>query len=729
MSPLIVFVAAAALLFTAVTRPGSFTVTEPAELLRVALSVAAGAAVVVAVGRLRTARRPAAPAGREANAADAHLHDALREARRENQELRTLLDVAPVGIAVARDPECRHITMSAAFASMLGITEEDNVSQGRPDPENLRVVIMHNGLEVPAGQLPMQIAGRTGRLVRDFEYDVRLRDGSERHFLVNAAPLFDGAGAVRGVLGVHVDITARRNAEDRLRVALQQVNAHIESSPLAIVEWDADFVITRWSRKTEQMFGWPANEAVGRRIDALPLVYEEDWDSVHQVMADMLANRRPQNLNVNRNRRKDGEVIHCEWYNSAIFDGAGRMISVLSQVLDVSDRVRAEVECERWLAVSESARLEAERANRAKDEFLAVLSHELRAPLQAMTGWLQMLERDSLDDDVRRRGLAVIRRGAHLQTQLIQDMLDVSRVATGKFELSRQAMDLARVAQHVVEQLAPLAEEREITLTSDISPSLIVLGDRERLTQVLSNLVSNALKFTGAGGKVDVTCHAADTSVVVKVSDTGEGLDSAEIPYIFERFRQGDAGTTRRHGGLGIGLALVDHIVTIHGGSVAVESAGKGYGATFTVTLPRLFGEPMTVKTVEETLSPGRPLAGRQILCVEDHDDSRELLEIVLAEAGASVVSAQSVAEAEQRLADSIDAVLTDLSMPGSDGYGLAVSVRSRYPGLPIVALTGLAAAADRERALSAGFNAMLVKPAPPDLVIETLSRVLAARP
>jgi len=382
----------------------------------------------------------------------------------------------------------------------------------------------------------------------------------------------------------------------------------------------------------------------------------------------------------------------------------------------------------------ENARLyaEARDANRAKDEFLATLSHELRTPLTAMLGWVRMLQGGSLDPATSARALRVIDRNTKLQAQLIDDLLDVSRIVTGKLSLDLKAVDVGAVVEASLDAVTPGALAKSVALERRIDPAAgPAWGDARRLQQVVWNLLSNAIKFTPAGGRVTVSVERNDPQVVVRVADTGQGIAPEFLPYIFDRFRQADSTTTRAHGGLGLGLAIVHHLVTLHRGTVTAASDGDGRGATFTVRIPLapLRTTARTMPGVGSGVDRLPPLAGIRVLVVDDDADARDLVTAVLGQSGAEVVTASSTAEALDALARARPHVLvSELSMPGDDGYALLERIRAlgldRDGRVPAVALTAFARAEDRARALAAGYAVHVPKPVEPAALVEIVARL-----
>jgi PAS domain S-box-containing protein len=408
------------------------------------------------------------------------------------------------------------------------------------------------------------------------------------------------------------------------------------------------------------------------------------------------------------------------------FDSSGRMI-----VEDLERRSR--------LALDRiELYREAQEANRLKDEFLSTLSHELRTPLNAVYGWARILRMRQLDGKTA-HAVEVIERNAEAQIRLIEDVLDVSRIMTGKMTLAMESLDLRAILGATLDTVRPAMHAKrvrlEVHLSDDVPP---VSADPHRLQQVFWNVLSNAVKFTGIDGQITVALRRDNDWAEIQVTDTGVGIRRDVLPFVFDRFRQADSSTTRRHGGLGLGLAIVRQVVELHGGTVKADSPGEAHGATFTIYLPigRGIGASVTDKaaadpTVGAKASP--PLRGRKVLVVEDHDDARELVASVLEAAGAEVMTAASTPEALARMAATVpDLMVADLGLPGEDGYMLLNHVRAMKAldaaALPAVALTAYARASDRERALAAGFERYVVKPVDPEELVNVIVSVFESR-
>ncbi len=372
---------------------------------------------------------------------------------------------------------------------------------------------------------------------------------------------------------------------------------------------------------------------------------------------------------------------------------------------------------------------QAERASRLKDEFLATISHELRTPLNALLGWSRILRGGRRDEALVGRGLEVIERNTLALNRLIEDLLDVSRIVSGKLLLDVRTVDVARTVEAAVESIRLAAEAKGVALDVAVDPSVgRATGDLERLQQVVWNLLSNAVKFTPKGGRVTVRAERADSRIRLTVSDTGQGIAPEFLPYVFDRFRQADSSTKRHFGGLGLGLSIVRHLVELHGGTVRAESDGVDRGAAFVVELPA--AAVVTTDSDQVDRAPAAPseLAGLRALVVDDEADARDLVSFILERHGAEVVTAGSADEAATRAEERWpDVVITDIGMPGRDGYDLLAELDRMCPAgrrLQSVALTAYAHADDVERAKEAGFDAHLTKPAEPQDLVATVARV-----
>jgi PAS domain S-box-containing protein len=516
-----------------------------------------------------------------------------------------------------------------------------------------------------------------------------------------------------------------RQAEEQMRRSEEKYRAVFDKAMNAIVLFDDERNVLEANAAMHRLFGLPPGESlVGQNL--IRFRSPEAAASAQQRYDEMV--RRGGWNGTVKLLRADGSEVFVEGSISR-HSQPNLWIGLFT---DISGRIAAETDRERLHSSERDARTEAERANRLKDDFLATISHELRAPLQAFVGWAQLLrQRPPTDIADYRAGIEAIDRNARVQAQLISDLLDVSRITSGKLRLHRQDVDLARVVENALETMAPAAAARNVELQRDLpDPGMMVSGDAGRLQQILNNLLSNAIKFTPEGGQVRVRALAVGEHVEVSVSDNGQGIGAEFLPHIFDAFRQEESIGVRRHEGLGLGLSIVKRLAEMHGGSVRVESPGPGLGSTFTVCLPTLAASRHGAQG-EVSEAPGQPdmsvLRGLRILLVDDDDDARAMVKRLLDEYGVDGREAANVEEALQRVAEELpDLLVSDISMPGADGYALVRQLRdSGLDGeqLPALALTAFARPEDRTRALSSGFQAHLGKP----IVLESLLLALVA--
>ncbi|HEY9810770.1 MAG TPA: PAS domain-containing protein [Halomicronema sp.] len=686
----------------------------------------------------------------------------------------------------------------------------------------------------------------------DAEYRVVRPDGSIRWIRDRGFPIFDPSGQANRAAGIAQDITESKNAEKVLREAQERLLFHVDNSPLAVIEWDANWQVVRWSAGAERIFGWKAEELSGLSLTKdWNFIYPDDIPVVNEIIRQITENRCVQTICKNRNYAKDGSVVYCEWYNSSLQDENGNITSVFSLVLDiterekmqkslqinrerfdliidasqlglwycdlpfsmlqwntkckehfginpetevsielfydllhpddreptrlaieqclnqgvefdidyrtigqdgkmrwiraigkafyddngiahrfdgitidVTERKKAEEEKEELLHRERCAREQAETANRIKDEFLAVLSHELRSPLNPILGWAKLLRSRSFSRETTERALETIERNAKLQTQLIEDLLDVSRILQGKLSLKVVPTNLSQIIEAALETVNLSAEAKSIKIIRNIDLNVdLVMGDSGRLQQIVWNLLSNAVKFTPVGGEVKVTLKEQNRNALIIVKDNGQGIDPQFLPYVFDSFRQGDSSITRKFGGLGLGLSIARHLVELHGGKVKVESLGEGRGATFTVELPLMLS---SVKIANSEEFPGLlNIAGLRILTVDDEADMRDYLTFVLESAGGEVTAVSSAQEALERLENqSFDILISDIGMPMIDGYQLLQQLRKmngEISKIPAIALTAYAGEYNQKQALSAGFSAHLSKPVEPEKILESI--------
>jgi PAS domain S-box-containing protein len=543
------------------------------------------------------------------------------------------------------------------------------------------------------------------------------------------------------------DVTERHLAE----MTSRQLAAIVASSNDAIIGKDLNSIITSWNFGAERIFGYTADEMIGTSI--MRLIPTDRQDEELKILSRIRRGERFEHFETIR-LAKDGRQLNVSITVSPIKDSTGHVVGASKVARDITERKKVEEALKKAMEVAEAAnrerlqlldsereaRSQSERASRIKDEFLATLSHELRTPLNAVLGWANILRLGKLQGEELQQGLDTIERNARLQAQLIEDLLDMSRIISGKVRLDVQMIDLPAVLNESIETLRATAEAKGVRLKALRHHFPVrILSDPNRLQQVFWNLLHNAIKFTPKDGKVHVRLQRFDSHVEVSVTDTGEGIAPDFLPYVFERFQQGDASTTRRHGGLGLGLAIVKQLVELQGGNVQVKSGGIGQGATFTVHLPLLAAysdpdeEPQTGVTLRENQPlPEVSLANVHVLVVDDELDACALVKRVLEMAGATISMATSGSEAMERiLARRPDVLVCDIGMPGEDGYSLIRRLRvleeSQESALPAVALSAYARSEDRTKALRSGFQYHLAKPVDPTELVAAV-RSLAGR-
>jgi PAS domain S-box-containing protein len=690
--------------------------------------------VAEALGQGRAAA-PTASAVTEVNQLAAALQSAARERERFERAL--------------RDSEAQlRAIFSSTLDAIVVLDSEGNTIDANPAAEDL--------FGVPREQLlgrsfhEAAAIGETGTVWRDLlakgtvvgPFRLQRPDGIQRDVEVSAtADVLPGRH-----VAVIRDVTARRQMEEDLRRSEREATAVADLSRRINERLDLDAVLGFVCET--------AREVCGADSAAIALPDADAPDVMVFRHCSPMKDPPPDVERIERGRGFGGLVMatgcprrSADHRGLAVLavpildEGVAGLLYVANRgrwpfgdadetvLVRLAEQATSAIRNARLLAREQAARADFEAANRSKDDFLATLSHELRTPLTAMLGWVRMLRAARLNPEQSARALETIERNTLWQAKLIDDLLDVSRIISGKMQLERQAVDIGGVVGAAMEALRRDAEAKGVALDVELAPgAAIVNGDPVRLAQVVANLVSNAIKFTPAEGRVGVELARQAGQIVISVRDTGAGIEEALLPHVFDRFRQGQRG--RGAGGLGLGLAIVRHIVTLHGGTVTAHSEGPGRGALFTVTLP-LSAAPRAVGGVSRTVRTARPLEGVRILAVDDHPDARELLRVALTDRGAQVHTAASVSEALAALEDlTVDVLVSDLGMPGADGFALVAQVREREradarPPMVAIALTAYASLHDRSQALAAGFDLHVAKPVDPDTLTHAVAGAL----
>ncbi|MCU0566574.1 MAG: PAS domain S-box protein [Oculatellaceae cyanobacterium Prado106] len=814
---------------------------------------------------------------------DSHDARVQAELRQSEAKFRRLTDVSMFGVAIG-DFDGKMLYANNALLNMIGY------SRAELEAGEIRWIDLTPPEYLHLDWQAAEELRQTG-IGSPFKKEYIHKDGHRVPILIGGALLNEPHAEQELIIGFYLDLSELQRTENSLQAALQRLNSHVENTPMAVVEWDANFVIRRWSGAAPQLFGWRAEEVLGVQMYDLNIIYEEDLAAVTETARRILSGVEPQVVSHNRNYTKDGSVLHCMWYSSTLTNLKGQVTSIMSLVLNVTDQVEATTALQqseerfrlaaravagmvydwnvqtgevyrsegifdllgihpeavpptsgwwleqihpddleqlspefcsqqsnsysveyrvrhqdgRWIHVwdrgylirdrqgkiirvvgsstditarkqieqereqllhrEQIAREQAEAVSRMKDEFLAAISHELRTPLNPILGWSKLLQTHPLDPEKLTQGLVTIERNAKLQAQLVEDLLDISRIMQAQLSLNTAAVDLETVIWTTLNTVQPAAEAKAITLKTSLDSILTpIMGDAVRLQQVLWNLLSNAIKFTPAGGQVEVrleriteeriteemqsrqelgqgsphaqipTLDTPRSYVQITVRDTGIGISPDFLPHIFEYFRQQDGATTRRFGGLGLGLTIVRQIVELHGGTIDADSAGIGQGATFRVRFPLLHQNAKSLKEEDSSTSEDsawvsstpHSLAGLEILVVEDNEDSRDYLAFVLEQAEARVMVADSAPAALEILSHTRpDMLLSDIGMPQMNGYELIQQIRHQLnlnpDQLPAIALTAYVQEFDQQQVIEAGFQQHLAKPVEPNALVNAI--------
>jgi PAS domain S-box-containing protein len=643
-------------------------------------------------------------------------------------ELETLFETVPIGMAIAEDSRCARIRANPALEHLLETPSGSNTSLTAPPgdrPEHFH--ICRDGREIPPEQLPMQVAAREGRPIIGDTVEIVFADGRTKVVHGNAAPLFDEDGWPRGAVGAFIDMTERRRVETALADSEERLRLSVEATGLGLFDRDLLTGELRWSAATRAIFGLAADEPV--TFDRfLAMIHPEDRERLGAASHRAQDPATAADYDVEfRCVQDDGTTRWLHAKGRAIFEGHGaarRAIRFIGTTQDVTARKDAEAQLH-------EAKETAETANRAKDRFLAVLSHELRTPLAPVVTAVALLEMTpDLPPEVREY-LAMIRRNIALETRLIDDLLDLSRVISGKLRLDRRPTPLNDLVEHVLDIVGGEVQDKGLTIEMSLNarPDMVD-GDPARLQQMVWNLVKNAAKFTPTGGRIRIaTRRAGEGQVEVEVRDTGKGISPEALPHIFDPFEQGDPAITRQFGGLGLGLSIAKAVADRHGGTIRAASEGLGRGSSFVVTLP-LIRPPVDAPEESAAAPAGSPGGRVRVLLVEDHVDTARATSRLLERSGYKVTWADSVAAALRLAAEQpFDVVVSDLGLPDGDGHALMRQIKEQH-GFPGIALSGFGMENDIQHGREAGFVEHLVKPvdvATLDQVIRRVARL--ARP
>ncbi len=682
---------------------------------------------------------------------DITLQKLAEQARRDSEALfHEMADTAPAMLWIS-DPTGAWTFLSRQWYELTGQEPENALGLGWLN-------VLHPDDRDSAADAVFEATDQR----RPFHFECRVSqpDADSRWTIIAGQPRIGTDGEFLGFVGSAIDITERRKAEEAVieevhtRETLSRVGAALASEldPDTLIQAaiDAATALTsaQWGVFFFSVVDDDGNTHEHRAVSGLapeafagPPDTSDDFHRLAVVRVDDLLSDE-----------SDAQEINRRWLPQDLLVRSYLSVPVVSRTGDVRGGVcfghtRAGVFRPKheqlatgiaaWAALAlDNASLykEAQEANRAKDEFIATLSHELRTPLNAMLGWAHMLRANVLPPETQRRALETLERNVRTQAQLVDDLLDVSRIVAGKLHIKGDEVDLTTVVTSAADTVRPASVAKGIMfrVIADPDQQVIVMGDVDRLRQILWNLLTNAVKFTPKGGRVEIELRATDASASVVVTDTGQGIRQDFLRHVFERFRQADGTASRRHGGLGLGLAIVRHLTEAHGGSVSAESPGEGLGATFTVHLP--VREVRTRSKTTQTPEPrGTALAGLRVLLVDDEADTRDVLRVLLEVQGANVTAASSAGEALDLLRrQPTDVLLADIGMPEQDGYALIEAVRA-LPApesvVPAVAVTAYVSSRDRAHAFKAGYGWHVAKPVDPDQLIAVVAAAARSHP
>jgi PAS domain S-box-containing protein len=634
---------------------------------------------------------------------------------------------------IASDPEGRVTFMNATAESLTGWPLADASSRSLAEVFH----IISEQTRQPVNN-PAALVMRLGHVVGLANHTVLIdRAGAEHPIADSAAPIRDAAGNILGVVLVFRDVTDERAAEEAIAEQREWFETTLESIGDAVVATDVNGRVVFMNPIAEHLTGWRTDEARGKLCaEVVKIVNEDTRRTVENPVTRVLAEGTVVGLaNHTILISAQGVERPIDDSGAPIRNREGRIVGAVLVFRDISERRRIELERrgaaaerERLLESERAARTDAERESRLKDEFVAMVSHELRTPLNAILGWTQLLVQPGAAAELLPRGLDVISRNTRVQAQLISDLLDISRITSGKLRLEITEVDLRTVMGDAIDTIHREAEQKRITIVRHLDDDVLpIAGDTARLQQVMWNLLSNAIKFTPEGGEIAVGLRQTGTTAELSVCDTGVGIQADFLPFIFDRFRQADRSITRRFGGLGIGLSIAKHLVELHGGTIQARSAGSGHGTTFTVLLPSTAAERRAAPATHDASPPADSLVGISVLIVEDEPDTFEYLERFLRGYGAEVRGARTAEDALAEMARRTpDILVSDIGLPGIDGFDLMQQIR-RLPAdsggaIPAIALTAYARSEDRTRALRAGYQTHLAKPVEPAELVTTIA-------
>lgn len=591
---------------------------------------------------------------------------------------------------------------------------------------------------------PEHLAEEPGILARirrgeriDHYQTVRTRkDGSRLYVSLTVSPIRNALGEIVGASKIARDITLQKRAEEALKASDSRFRNLADSAPVLIWMADSSRAFTWFNRTWRDFTGRPVEQDQG--FGWTQNVHADDLEKCLHALTSSFEARSSFRIE-HRLGRADGAWRWVINNGTPLYEGLSDTFSgYVGSCIDITELRQAQSERDELLKAERAARSEAERLSHMKDEFLATLSHELRTPLNAIMGWSRLLRRVGTESPDYLRGLDTIERNAHVQAQIVGDLLDMSRIISGKVQLDIQALDLVEVITGAIDSVRPSVEAKKLRLQTmfDARGGARIRGDAGRLQQVFWNLLTNAVKFTPAEGKISVVLERVNSHVEITVADSGVGIKTEFLPFVFDRFRQADSTTSRRYGGLGLGLSIVKHLVEQHGGSVRVKSPGEGQGSSFIIALPISViqtdsGDTARPLTLEESSLDSielPSLAGVTVLVIDDEEDARILIDRFIVERGGRTLPAANAEEALRILeSEPLDIIVSDIGLPEVDGYAFIRKVRKqgRNQTTMAIALTAYARPEDRQRALLAGYQMHLVKPVDPRELIAGIASLL----
>jgi PAS domain S-box-containing protein len=631
---------------------------------------------------------------------------------RSERLYRTIVDNLPNGSAMLFDKELRYLVVGGLGLAAADMTKEDFEGKTIWEvlPQDTCAIIEPLYRQALAGEASVTEIPFAGRL-----------------YITHLLPVRDEQQNVIAGFSITQDITENKQAETALKQSDLDFRTLADTMPQMF--WTAqpngwlDYYNQRWYEYTGMT--WEQTQGWGWK----PVLHPDDLQKCLDVWNESISTGKPYQIEYRFLRASDGEY---RWHLGRAFplrNENGEIVKWFGSNTDIDDKKRTEQNLRNALQQTQAAREEAERANRIKDEFLAVLSHELRTPLNPILGWAKLLKDGRLSAAKATEALNIIERNAKLQVQLIEDLLDVSRILRGKLTLNVSTVEVESIITQALDTIRLAAESKAITLQTIFEANAgQITGDPARLQQIIWNLLSNAVKFTPNGGRVEISLNRVESSVQIKVSDTGKGITSKFLPKIFDYFSQEDSTITRKFGGLGLGLPIVRNLVELHGGTIEVNSPGVGKGATFTVMLPLAINNTKTMGD-NQLEDASLDLSGIRVLVVDDDPDSREFISFALELYGAEVTTASSVSEALQTLEElKPDVLVSDIGMPEMDGYEFLRQIRKCTPeqgGLtPAIALTAYAGEFDQRQAVAAGFQMHISKPVEPDALATAIIKL-----